>query len=137
VNTNTAATGKKMSIHFDVESISFRQYIRERDFTHTGSNTVDIGKDIVAATIVNVCMKAPIFGSSDMSMIYGLMKNTKSRRVLCCVHTLAILSSQFKTRHFLLKEKNLITVLLTAMRSGCEDADRVQFYRYNMYMHTT
>ena len=52
----------------------------------------------------------------------------KTIRVLHCVRAMANVSQNMKAKMMLAKETRLIPVLVDAMRSGCDEAERVQHY---------
>ena len=106
--------------------MTFPKFLKSLDVIK--NTDIDDCKTVMAATLLNIYFKSQVVNSAEFFIIFGLIRNTKSQRVLHCVQSLAILSAFFKSKQLILKEKRLMTVLLTAMRSGCEDADRVQYY---------
>ena len=87
------------------EEMQFLKFLKSTVTDKSTELDLEQCKTVIAATILNLCLKAPVVTSDEMSMLFGLMKNTKSQRVLYCVQSLAILSCHFKTKQFLIKER--------------------------------
>jgi hypothetical protein len=94
----------------------------------TGSVTGELGRAITAATLHNLSLKRAALGPGTLTTLMRLLKNNKTLRILHCVRMLARVSVHAKAKLALTKEKSLIPLLTAVMRSGCEEADRVQHY---------
>ena len=88
----------------------------------------DLGRALTAATMHNLSLKRATLGPGALTTIMRLLKNNKTLRVLHCVRALARCSVHPKSKTALTKERSLIPMLTATMRSGCEEADRVQHY---------
>ena len=93
-----------------------------------GAITGDLGRALTAATLHNLSLRRAILGPGVLLTLMTLLRNNKTLRVLHCVRTLARVSVHPKAKTALTKEKRIIPALTAIMRSGCEEADRVQHY---------
>ena len=90
--------------------------------------TGELGRALTAATLHNLALKRSTLGPGVLISIMSMLRNNKSLRILHCVRTLARASVHPKSKIALTREKRLIPQLTALMRSGCEEADRVQHY---------
>jgi hypothetical protein len=96
--------------------------------TGLGSITGELGRALTAATLHNLSLKRATLGPGTLTTLMRLLKNNKTLRVLHGVRMLARVSVHPKSKLSLTKERTLIPLLTAVMRSGCEEADRVQHY---------
>jgi hypothetical protein len=90
--------------------------------------TSDEGKDIVAATLHNLSLKRALLGTGILPALVSFTRNCKSIRVLWVARSIANMSTYPRSRATLAKEKKLIPCLSGVMRTGAQEADRVQHY---------
>ena len=86
------------------------------------------GVALVAATLHNLSLKRAVLGAGVLTSVLSLIKFSKELRVLHCARALANFSTHAKAKLSIAKEKRLVPILTAIMRSGCEEADRVQHY---------
>eukprot|EP00605_Chrysophyceae_sp_TOSAG23-4_P002036 GSChrysophyteH1.ASY1.ANO1.2255.1 assembled CDS len=90
--------------------------------------TGELGRALTAATLHNLSLKRATLGPGVLLTIMAMLRNNKTLRILHCVRTLARCSVHPKSKTSLTREKRLVPALTAIMRSGCEEADRVQHY---------
>lgn len=89
----------------------------------------ELGKELTAAIIHNIALKRPTLSPGVLSMILALSKNCMTLRVLHCVRAMAMMSVHSKSKVALSKEsRRIIPMLTVSMRSGCAEAEKVQYY---------
>lgn len=89
----------------------------------------ELGKELTSAIIHNIALKRPTLAPGVLSMVLALSKNCMSLRVLHCVRALAMMSVHSKSKVALSKEsRRIIPMLTVSMRSGCAEAEKVQYY---------
>ena len=88
----------------------------------------DEGKDIIAAILHNLSLKRALLGTGVLAALVGFLRNCKSTRVLWVSRAIANMSSYPRSRAILAKEKKLVPYLSGIMRTGSQEADRVQHY---------
>lgn len=93
-----------------------------------GTMNNEEGKNVIAATLHNLSLKKALLGTGILNTLISFIKNCKTIRVLWATRTIANLSSYSRSRANLAKEPTLISCLTNIMRTGCEEADRVQHY---------
>ena len=92
-------------------------------------NTFDSkGIDLSAATLHNMSFKRSVMATGMLSTLQNMLKGCKTARALWVVRCIANLSAILKTRTALAKERKLVTILTVLMRSGGDEAERVQHY---------
>lgn len=95
---------------------------------HLGKVDSELGRALTAATLHNLSLKRAVMGPGILSSLMSLLRNCKTIRVLHCVRCFANITQHPKAKIQLAKERRLVPVLTATMRSGCEEADRVQHY---------
>jgi len=89
----------------------------------------ELGKELSAASFHNLAIKRPVLSPGVLVSLLSLAKNTKTRRVLHCVRSLANMSVHPKSKVALNKEgRRIIPLLTVTMRTGCVEAEKVQHY---------
>ena len=89
----------------------------------------ELGKELSAATLHNLAIKRPVLSPGVLVTLLSLAKNTKTRRVLLCVRSLANMSVHPKSKVALNKEgRRIIPLLTVTMRTGCVEAEKVQHF---------
>ncbi len=92
-------------------------------------NTFDSkGVDLSAAILHNMSFKRSVMATGMLSTLQNMLRGCKTARALWVVRCIANLSATLKTRTALAKERKLITILTVLMRSGGDEAERVQHY---------
>lgn len=92
------------------------------------TSTSDNGKDIIAAILHNLSLKRALLGTGVLPSLVSFTRNCKSIRVLWVARAIANMSSYPRSRAILAKEKKLVPCLSGVMRTGAQEADRVQHY---------
>jgi hypothetical protein len=92
------------------------------------TTATDEGKDIIAAILHNLSLKRALLGTGVLPSLVGFTRNCKSIRVLWVARAIANMSSYPRSRAILAKEKKLVPCLSGVMRTGAQEADRVQHY---------
>ncbi len=90
--------------------------------------TGELGRALTAATLHNLSLKRATLGPGVLLTIMAMIRNNKTLRILHSVRTLARCSVHPKSKTSLTREKRLVPALTAIMRSGCEEADRVQHF---------
>lgn len=88
----------------------------------------DEGKDLVAAILHNLSLKRALLGTGVLGALVSFLRNCKSARVLWVSRAIANMSNYPRSRAILAKEKKLVPYLSSIMRTGSQEADRVQHY---------
>eukprot|EP00597_Dinobryon_sp_UTEXLB2267_P015326 CAMPEP_0170120348 /NCGR_PEP_ID=MMETSP0020_2-20130122/15090_1 /TAXON_ID=98059 /ORGANISM="Dinobryon sp., Strain UTEXLB2267" /LENGTH=1500 /DNA_ID=CAMNT_0010350197 /DNA_START=432 /DNA_END=4934 /DNA_ORIENTATION=+ len=89
----------------------------------------ELGKELSAASFHNLAIKRPVLSPGVLVSLLSLARNTKTRRVLHCVRSLANMSVHPKSKVALNKEgRRIIPLLTVTMRTGCVEAEKVQHY---------
>ena len=88
----------------------------------------EVVMDIAGAIIHNLSLKKAVIDHGILSCLLFFSKNCKSSRVLHSVRCLANISMHSKGKLALTKERFLVPILISCMRYGCAEAERVQHY---------
>eukprot|EP00602_Paraphysomonas_sp_CaronLab_P009882 CAMPEP_0185036078 /NCGR_PEP_ID=MMETSP1103-20130426/28517_1 /TAXON_ID=36769 /ORGANISM="Paraphysomonas bandaiensis, Strain Caron Lab Isolate" /LENGTH=1549 /DNA_ID=CAMNT_0027573461 /DNA_START=157 /DNA_END=4806 /DNA_ORIENTATION=- len=88
----------------------------------------DEGRDVIAAILHNLSLKRALLGTGVLGSLVSFLRNCKSIRVLWVSRAIANMSSYPRSRAILSKEKKLVPCLSGIMRTGSQEADRVQHY---------
>jgi len=88
----------------------------------------ELARALTAATLHNLSLKRAVLGPGILTSIMSLLRSNKTIRILHLCRTLANVSVHPRAKLALTKEKRLVPMLTATMRSGCDEADRVQHY---------
>lgn len=89
----------------------------------------EVTKTAVAGSLYNLTQCAPVAHEAFLGALMSLSHSSENARVLWCAWCFANVSTYPKGRAMLGKlSRKLIPTLLAMMRSGCADAERIQYH---------